>query len=267
MPESRFTAACLQMRSGRDPGANRDAAVAGDPRSGGGRGAAYVQTPEMTSLVERSRERLFAQVTSEDAGPDPRGPPGCRAGNRYGGADRLDRGARGRQDRQPRLPDRRRRRHPRVLRQAPPVRCRPAERRALAGIGDLFGRGLRGGRRHALGHARPDDLLRHPFPRALPGPRRGRSRGPDRASLLHAPDRRGALARPPEGAGDRDRILRDLGGAGRHARGRARDLRPFADRRSLGSRPRRCRRVRSRHHPGGDRRRAGRSMPGRASRR
>jgi deaminated glutathione amidase len=64
MPEARFTAACLQMRSGRDMGANRDAAVAG-VREAAGRGAAYVQTPEMTSLVERSRERLFAQVTTE----------------------------------------------------------------------------------------------------------------------------------------------------------------------------------------------------------
>jgi deaminated glutathione amidase len=64
MPEARFTAACLQMRSGRDMGANRDAAVAG-VREAARRGAAYVQTPEMTSLVERSRERLFAQVTTE----------------------------------------------------------------------------------------------------------------------------------------------------------------------------------------------------------
>ncbi|MCJ2058035.1 carbon-nitrogen hydrolase family protein [Methylobacterium sp. J-048] len=65
MPETRFTAACVQMRSGRDPGANRDAAVAG-VREAASRGAAYVQTPEMTSLVERSRERLFAHVTTED---------------------------------------------------------------------------------------------------------------------------------------------------------------------------------------------------------
>jgi deaminated glutathione amidase len=64
MPEAKFVAACLQMRSGRDLGANRDAAVAG-VREAAGRGAAYVQTPEMTSLVERSRERLFAQVTTE----------------------------------------------------------------------------------------------------------------------------------------------------------------------------------------------------------
>ena len=64
MPE-RFTAACVQMRSGRDPGANRDAAVAG-VREAAAAGASYVQTPEMTSLVERSRERLFEVVTTED---------------------------------------------------------------------------------------------------------------------------------------------------------------------------------------------------------
>ncbi|SFL67849.1 carbon-nitrogen hydrolase family protein [Methylobacterium pseudosasicola] len=65
MPERRFIAACVQMRSGRDPGINRDAAVAG-VREAASRGAAYVQTPEMTSLVERSRERLFERVTTED---------------------------------------------------------------------------------------------------------------------------------------------------------------------------------------------------------
>ncbi|MGU3282545.1 carbon-nitrogen hydrolase family protein [Methylobacterium mesophilicum] len=68
MPERRFTAACLQMRSGRDPGANRDAAVAG-VREAAKSGAHYVQTPEMTSLVERSRERLFAHVTAAEQDP------------------------------------------------------------------------------------------------------------------------------------------------------------------------------------------------------
>lgn len=63
MPE-RFVAACVQMRAGRDPAANRDAAVAGVRRAATD-GARYVQTPEMTSLVERSRERLFAVVTDE----------------------------------------------------------------------------------------------------------------------------------------------------------------------------------------------------------
>lgn len=63
MPE-RFIAACVQMRSGRDPAANRDAALAG-VREAAAQGARYIQTPEMTSLVERSRERLFAHVTDE----------------------------------------------------------------------------------------------------------------------------------------------------------------------------------------------------------
>jgi len=68
MRDSRFTAACVQMRSGRDPSANRDAAVAA-VRAAATQGAAYVQTPEMTSLVERNRENLFAHVTTEDRDP------------------------------------------------------------------------------------------------------------------------------------------------------------------------------------------------------
>lgn len=69
MPEAqRFVAACVQMRSGREPLANRDAAVAG-VREAAAAGAQYVQTPEMTSLVERSRERLFAAVAEQEADP------------------------------------------------------------------------------------------------------------------------------------------------------------------------------------------------------
>ena len=63
--ESRFVAACVQMRSGRDPGANRDAAVAG-VREAAARGATYVQTPEMTGLVERDRARLFEAVRAQE---------------------------------------------------------------------------------------------------------------------------------------------------------------------------------------------------------
>jgi predicted amidohydrolase len=65
---SRFTAACVQMRSGRDPLANRDAAAA-LVREAAGRGADYVQTPEMTSLVERSRAALFETVGPEERDP------------------------------------------------------------------------------------------------------------------------------------------------------------------------------------------------------
>ncbi len=70
MPEpiSAFVAACVQMRSGRDLLANRDAAVAG-VREAAKAGAQYVQTPEMTSLVERSRTRLFELVSAEADDP------------------------------------------------------------------------------------------------------------------------------------------------------------------------------------------------------
>lgn len=64
----RFVAACVQMRSGRDPARNREAAVAGI-REAASHGAHYVQTPETTSLCERDRERLFANVTAPEADP------------------------------------------------------------------------------------------------------------------------------------------------------------------------------------------------------
>src|SRR3954463_9299528 len=63
-----FVAACAQMRSGRDPLKNRDAAVA-LVRDAAAQGAPYVQTPEMTSLVERSREALFQKVGPQDGDP------------------------------------------------------------------------------------------------------------------------------------------------------------------------------------------------------
>src|SRR3954463_3990519 len=68
MTATRFTAACVQMRSGRDPLKNRDAAVA-LVREAADRGAHYVQTPEMTSLVERSREALFQKIGPQDQDP------------------------------------------------------------------------------------------------------------------------------------------------------------------------------------------------------
>lgn len=65
---SRFVAACVQMRSGREPLANRDAAVTAI-REAAGRGADYVQTPEMTSLVERDRARLFDRIGPQENDP------------------------------------------------------------------------------------------------------------------------------------------------------------------------------------------------------
>jgi predicted amidohydrolase len=63
-----FVAACVQMRSTREPAVNKDAAVAliGEAAD---RGARYIQTPEMTSIVERGRANLFAKVGPQDADP------------------------------------------------------------------------------------------------------------------------------------------------------------------------------------------------------
>src|SRR5215203_4585039 len=63
-----FVAACAQMRSGRDPLQNRDAAIA-LVREAARLGAHYVQTPEMTSLVERSREALFEKIGPQERDP------------------------------------------------------------------------------------------------------------------------------------------------------------------------------------------------------
>lgn len=68
MTSPRFIAACAQMRSGRDPLKNRDDAVA-LVREAASRGAHYVQTPEMTSLVERGRANLFETIGPQEADP------------------------------------------------------------------------------------------------------------------------------------------------------------------------------------------------------
>jgi predicted amidohydrolase len=65
---STFTAALVQMRSGVDPAANLSTAVAlitEAKRSG----ADYVQTPEMTNIMELKRDRLFAALHEEETDP------------------------------------------------------------------------------------------------------------------------------------------------------------------------------------------------------
>jgi len=60
--------ACVQMRSGRDPAANLadfEALV----RQAAAGGAAYVQSPEMTNLLERDRTELFRKISPEGADP------------------------------------------------------------------------------------------------------------------------------------------------------------------------------------------------------
>ena len=61
-----FKAALIQMRSGLASAANLDAAVRmiGEAKSAG---ADYVQTPEMTNIMELKREQLFANIVEEAA--------------------------------------------------------------------------------------------------------------------------------------------------------------------------------------------------------
>jgi predicted amidohydrolase len=61
-----FKAAMIQMQAGLSPAANLAAAVRliGEAKSAG---ADYVQTPEMTNIMEVKRERLFANIVAEEA--------------------------------------------------------------------------------------------------------------------------------------------------------------------------------------------------------
>ncbi len=65
---TRFTAAVLQMRSGTDPAENVHAfeALANEAAD---RGATYVQSPEMTGMVQRDRADLMAKLKNESDDP------------------------------------------------------------------------------------------------------------------------------------------------------------------------------------------------------
>ena len=65
---SKFRVGLIQMRSGRTPQANADAAVKliGEAKEGG---ADYVLTPEVTNIMESSREKLFATIVAEENDP------------------------------------------------------------------------------------------------------------------------------------------------------------------------------------------------------
>ena len=65
---SKFRVGLIQMRTGRTPQANADAAVKliGEAKTGG---ADYVLTPEVTNIMESSREKLFAAIVAEENDP------------------------------------------------------------------------------------------------------------------------------------------------------------------------------------------------------
>ena len=63
-----FIAACVQMRGRVDPAANLDDAVR-MIREAASRGATYVQTPEISNLVNRDRETMLKSITTEESDP------------------------------------------------------------------------------------------------------------------------------------------------------------------------------------------------------
>ncbi|HZT24453.1 MAG TPA: carbon-nitrogen hydrolase family protein [Pseudolabrys sp.] len=65
MTAGTFKAAMIQMRSGMAPGLNIDAAarMISEAKAAG---ADYVQTPEMTNILEAKRERLLSSVVAEE---------------------------------------------------------------------------------------------------------------------------------------------------------------------------------------------------------
>jgi deaminated glutathione amidase len=64
----KFRVGLVQMRSGRVPARNLDSAVA-LIREAKSAGADYVLTPEMTNILESSRESLFAAIVPEEKDP------------------------------------------------------------------------------------------------------------------------------------------------------------------------------------------------------
>jgi len=65
---STFRVGLIQMRSAREPQVNAEAAakLIGEAKTGG---ADYVLTPEMTNIMELSREKLFATIVPEENDP------------------------------------------------------------------------------------------------------------------------------------------------------------------------------------------------------
>src|SRR5690349_12165779 len=61
-----FRAGLIQTRAGREPRANLDTVVKliGEAKNAG---ADYVQTPEMTNIMEVSRDKLFLTIAPEES--------------------------------------------------------------------------------------------------------------------------------------------------------------------------------------------------------
>ena len=104
--DATFRVGLIQMRSGRTPAANVDAAVAliAEAKAAG---ADYVQTPEMTNILEARRDALMAAILPEREDPSLAGIPRGGAGAPAVAPYRFARPKSvPRPRRQPRLPDR-----------------------------------------------------------------------------------------------------------------------------------------------------------------
>jgi deaminated glutathione amidase len=66
--DSTFKVALIQMRAGCDPQANLNAVLAAIDQAKRA-GADYVQTPEMTNIMESTRDRLFANIVADEHDP------------------------------------------------------------------------------------------------------------------------------------------------------------------------------------------------------
>src|SRR5215510_14552689 len=108
-----FTVGLVQMRSGFTPSANLDTAIKliGDAKAAG---ADYVQTPEMTNIMDIRRERMLTNVVPEESDASLARPR-----------------------RQPIVSDRPGRRDRCALRQDSHVRRRPRRRRKLSRVEQL----------------------------------------------------------------------------------------------------------------------------------
>ncbi len=247
-----FLAAAVQMRSGLSVAANVAAAEA-LIRDAARQGAAYVLTPEMTTILDRERSRLLAAISAEESDPSLAhfralarelaihlhiGSMAIRLGAE-GVANRAfligpDGGIRARYDKihmfDVDLAGGESYRESRLYRAGDQavVADLPGTRLGLTVCYDVRFPQLH----RALAKAGAEVLA---VPAAFT-----RTTGEAHWHVLH-----------PR-AGDRDRLVGDRRGAGRHPRGRARDLWPFDDRRPVGT-DRRRGRARAGHHPGDDR--------------
>ena len=153
---STFKVALIQMRSGLDPEANLAAVLAGVDEAKRG-GADYVQTPEMTNVLENKRERLFTKIFGEEQDPTLATlREVARKLSIYIHLGSLAVKASPEKAANRGVPDRPQGRHRRALRQDPHVRRRSRRWRELSRIQHLPSRRPRRGRRPAVGQARPD---------------------------------------------------------------------------------------------------------------